>query len=60
MLDFWLIQPQWSMRFEEEEVKVVALGNTWVAAVTSLNFLRIFSAGGMQVCHKILNSYQVF
>lgn len=37
------------MRFEEEEVKVVALGTGWVAAVTSLNFLRIFTEGGLQV-----------
>ncbi|XAR51253.1 hypothetical protein NMG60_11005824 [Bertholletia excelsa] len=44
----WANNSEWSMRFEEEEVKVVALGNTWVAAVTSLNYLRIFSAGGMQ------------
>lgn len=39
------------MRFEEEEVKVVALGSGWVAALTSLNFLRVFSDGGLQVCH---------
>ncbi|PWA49786.1 hypothetical protein CTI12_AA478350 [Artemisia annua] len=32
---------RWSMRFEEEEVRAVALGSSWVAAVTSLNFLRI-------------------
>lgn len=38
------------MRFEDEEVKVVALGTAWVAAVTSLNFLRIFTEGGLQVC----------
>lgn len=42
---------QWSMRFEEEEVKAVALGTGWVAAVTSLNVLRIFTEGGLQVCH---------
>lgn len=41
---------QWSMRFEGEEVKVVALGTAWVAAITSLNFLRIFTEGGLQVC----------
>lgn len=40
---------QWSMRFEGEEVKVVALGTGWVAAITSLNFLRIFTEGGLQV-----------
>jgi len=38
------------MRFEAEEVKVVALGASWVAAVTSFNYLRIFTEGGMQVC----------
>lgn len=38
------------MRFEGEEVKVVALGTSWVAAITSLNFLRIFTEGGLQVC----------
>lgn len=46
-VDFFL---QWSMRFEGEEVKVVALGASWVAAVTSFNYLRIFTEGGMQVC----------
>lgn len=39
------------MRFEEEEVRAVALGTAWVAAVTSLNFLRIFTEGGLQVSH---------
>ncbi|KAM7277937.1 hypothetical protein ACFE04_005071 [Oxalis oulophora] len=39
---------EWSMRFEGEEVKVVALGTSWVAAITNLNFLRIFSEGGLQ------------
>ena len=29
-------------------MKVVALGSRWVATVTSLNFLRIFSKGGLQ------------
>lgn len=37
------------MRFEEEEVRAVTLGSSWVAAVTSLNFLRIFTEGGLQV-----------
>lgn len=37
------------MRFEEEEVRAVALGTSWVAAVTSKNFLRIFTEGGLQV-----------
>ncbi|GAV56511.1 WD40 domain-containing protein/DUF3639 domain-containing protein, partial [Cephalotus follicularis] len=44
----WAINSEWSMRFEGEEVKVVALGTAWVAAVTSLNFLRIFSGSGLQ------------
>lgn len=39
------------MRFEGEEVKVVALGTSWVAAITSLNVLRIFTEGGLQVCN---------
>lgn len=39
------------MRFEGEEVKAVALGTGWVAAITSLNLLRIFTEGGLQVCH---------
>jgi hypothetical protein len=54
---FW----QWSMRFEGEEVKVVALGASWVAAVTSFNYLRIFTEGGMQVCRTFtayLNTFQ--
>ena len=38
------------MRFEGEEVRAVALGATWVAAATSLNFLHIFTDGGLQVC----------
>lgn len=38
------------MRLEEEEVRAVALGTAWVAAATSLNFLRIFTEGGLQVC----------
>ncbi|XP_078443316.1 transducin family protein / WD-40 repeat family protein isoform X2 [Wolffia australiana] len=44
----WANNSEWSMRFEAEEVKVVALGAGWVAAVTDLNFLRIFSEGGLQ------------
>lgn len=44
----WANNSEWSMRFEQEEVKVVALGSAWVAAVTSLNFLRIFTDGGLQ------------
>lgn len=37
------------MRFEAEEVKVVALGRGWVAAITNMNILRIFTEGGLQV-----------
>ncbi|KAJ6749212.1 WD REPEAT AND HMG-BOX DNA BINDING PROTEIN [Salix purpurea] len=44
----WANNSEWSMRFEGEEVKVVALGNAWVAAITSLNFLRIYTDGGLQ------------
>ncbi|XP_031287582.1 WD repeat and HMG-box DNA-binding protein 1 [Pistacia vera] len=44
----WANNSEWSMRFEGEEVKVVALGTGWVAAITSLNFLRIFTEGGLQ------------
>ncbi|XP_020587260.1 WD repeat and HMG-box DNA-binding protein 1 [Phalaenopsis equestris] len=44
----WANNSEWSMRFEGEEVKAVALGIGWVAAITSLNFLRIFTDGGLQ------------
>ncbi|XP_072962033.1 protein ENHANCER OF LHP1 1 [Typha angustifolia] len=44
----WANNSEWSMRFEEEEVKAVSLGTGWVAAVTNLNFLRIFTEGGLQ------------
>ncbi|EYU38153.1 hypothetical protein ABFS82_04G141100 [Erythranthe guttata] len=44
----WANNSEWSMRFEGEEVRAIALGNAWVAAVTSLNFLRIFTEGGLQ------------
>ncbi|XP_051117098.1 protein ENHANCER OF LHP1 1 isoform X2 [Andrographis paniculata] len=44
----WANNSEWSMRFEGEEVRAVALGSAWVAAVTSLNFLRIFTQGGLQ------------
>ncbi|KAI4344011.1 hypothetical protein L6164_011288 [Bauhinia variegata] len=44
----WANNSEWSMRFEGEEVKVVALGAAWVAAVTSFNILRIFTEGGLQ------------
>lgn len=44
------------MRFEGEEVKVVANGSGWVAAVTSLNLLHIFSEGGLQVSSFALYS----
>lgn len=43
------------MRFEGEEVRAVALGGSWVAAVTSLNFLRIFTEGGLQVCEFVMH-----
>ncbi|KAL5657729.1 hypothetical protein ACJX0J_030892, partial [Zea mays] len=45
----WAGNSEWSMRFEGEEVKALALGAGWVAAVTSLNFLRIFTEGGLQM-----------
>ncbi|KAJ4763190.1 WD repeat and HMG-box DNA-binding protein 1 [Rhynchospora pubera] len=45
----WANNSEWSMRFELEEVKVVALGKNWVAAVTSHNFLRIFTESGLQM-----------
>lgn len=42
LIYFYLLHMiQWSMRFEEEEVRAVALGSSWVGAVTSLNFLCI-------------------
>ncbi|KAI3759231.1 hypothetical protein L6452_06888 [Arctium lappa] len=44
----WANNSEWSMRLEEEEVRAVALGTSWVAAVTSSNFLRIFTEGGLQ------------
>ncbi|KAG5618412.1 hypothetical protein H5410_018236 [Solanum commersonii] len=44
----WANNSEWSMRFEEEEVRAVALGTGWVAAITSCNFLRIFTEGGLQ------------
>ncbi|KAI4991256.1 hypothetical protein ZWY2020_039627 [Hordeum vulgare] len=45
----WAGNSEWSMRFEGEEVKSVTLGAGWVAAVTSLNLLRIFTEGGLQM-----------
>ncbi|XP_061341884.1 protein ENHANCER OF LHP1 1 [Gastrolobium bilobum] len=50
----WANNTEWSMRFEGEEVKVVALGAAWVAAATSFNYLRIFTEGGLQVCRTFL------
>ncbi|CAN7022344.1 unnamed protein product [Brassica rapa subsp. trilocularis] len=44
----WASNSEWTMRFEGEEVKVVANGSGWVAAITSLNLLHIFSEGGLQ------------
>ncbi|CAI9786763.1 unnamed protein product [Fraxinus pennsylvanica] len=37
----WANNSEWSMRFEDEEVRALALGSAWIAAVTSLNFLRL-------------------
>lgn len=51
------------MRFEGEEVKVVALGAAWIAAVTSLNYLRIFSESGLQVflhIHILFTCFFIF
>ncbi|XP_020547063.1 uncharacterized protein LOC105179708 isoform X2 [Sesamum indicum] len=45
----WADNSEWSMRLEGEEVRAIALGSAWVAAVTSLNFLRIFNEGGLQI-----------
>ena len=50
----WANNSEWCTRFESEEVRAVALGATWVAAVTSLNFLRIYTDGGLQVCYLTL------
>lgn len=45
---------QWSMRLPaEEEARAVAVGLSWVAASTSLNHLRVFSEGGLQVLIKV-------
>lgn len=44
----WENNSEWSMQFEGEEVRVVALGDSWVAAVTSFNLLRVFTHGGLQ------------
>lgn len=44
----WANNSEWSMRFEAEEVKVVALGAGWIAAATSRNYIRIFTEGGLQ------------
>ncbi|KAF3781211.1 WD repeat and HMG-box DNA-binding protein 1 [Nymphaea thermarum] len=45
----WANNSEWSMRFDmDEEVRNVALGVGWIAAVTSHNFLRIFTEGGLQ------------
>lgn len=40
-------------------MKAVALGAGWVAAVTSLNFLRIFTEGGLQVIIKFPHIYNL-
>uniref|UniRef100_A0A1J3CIA0 WD repeat and HMG-box DNA-binding protein 1 n=1 Tax=Noccaea caerulescens TaxID=107243 RepID=A0A1J3CIA0_NOCCA len=44
----WASNSEWTVRFEGEEVKVVANGSGWVAAVTSRNLLHIFTEGGLQ------------
>ncbi|MCO5577428.1 hypothetical protein L7F22_031260 [Adiantum nelumboides] len=46
----WASNSEWSMRLlAEEEVRAVAVGLGWVAATTSLNYLRIFSEAGLQM-----------
>lgn len=37
----------------EEAAQAVAVGLSWVAASTSLNHLRVFSEGGLQVLIKV-------
>lgn len=45
----WASNSEWSMRLpSEEEATAVAVGFSWVAASTSLNYLRVFSEGGLQ------------
>ncbi|KAL2629278.1 hypothetical protein R1flu_013964 [Riccia fluitans] len=45
----WASNSEWSMRFPStEEVKAVAVGDRWVAAATSLDYLRIYSESGRQ------------
>ncbi|KAJ7538304.1 hypothetical protein O6H91_11G042800 [Diphasiastrum complanatum] len=45
----WANNSEWSMRLPpDEEAKAVAIGDGWVAAATSLHYLRIFSEGGLQ------------
>ncbi|KAL1554815.1 WD repeat and HMG-box DNA-binding protein 1-like [Salvia divinorum] len=44
----WANNSEWSMRFEGEEVRAIALGSGWVAAITNFNSLRIFTEGGLQ------------
>ncbi|CAN1296962.1 Protein ENHANCER OF LHP1 1 [Linum perenne] len=53
----WANNSEWSMRFEGEEVKVVALGTNWVAAITSLNYLRIFTEGGLQGVLRVFTNH---
>ncbi|XVF54507.1 hypothetical protein PTKIN_Ptkin05aG0185800 [Pterospermum kingtungense] len=43
----WANNSEWYM--EGDEVRAVALGATWVAAVTSLNLPRLFIDGGLQI-----------
>ncbi|OAE24831.1 hypothetical protein AXG93_4242s1030 [Marchantia polymorpha subsp. ruderalis] len=45
----WASNSEWSMRFTPaEEVKAVAVGDGWVAAATSLDYLRIYTESGRQ------------
>lgn len=48
----WTSNSEWSMRFPlEEEVKAVAVGTGWIAAVTSQYFLRVYSEAGLHIRH---------
>ena len=42
------VNKEWSIVLEEEEIRGVAAGDKWVAVVTSKNYLRMFTAGGLQ------------
>ncbi|GJR61930.1 zinc finger BED domain-containing protein RICESLEEPER 2 [Tanacetum coccineum] len=45
----------WYMNMEKEEVTAVALGSFWVAAATSLKYLRIFSMQSVQMYTFLLD-----